>query len=517
MNKRLVTQCMLIGTLALLQVSASQAQFFGDSRGGGWGGGDEVQLNSRFDRDKNGYLDKSERRAAYNALTGNEQAGNLNADVAQVPMRNPKLTPGQVKTYPGKPLYEPLTLRTVFLNFEDPDWEAQMMAYKGTDIEMPATAIVDGRTYKNVGVHFRGQTSFMTVPEGYKHSLKVSFDFVDKQQRVLGYQSLELLNAAADPSYMRNVLYMQVAREYLPAPKANYMRVVINGENWGIYINSQPFNGDFVKEVTGGNSGARWKVQGSPQARGGLEYFGDDLDYYQSVFDITSKDKSESWDALINLTKVLSQTPPDRLEAALKPILDIDGVLRFLAVDNALINNDGYWVRASDYSIFQDKSGMFHVTPHDANETFREIERMGGMGRRSSGVAASTGVSLDPLVSISDASKPLLSKLLAVPALKQRYLGYVRDIATKWLDWNRLSPLVMQYHNLIADDVKIDQRKLYSTEKFTNSITQDGGSEGFGPVSSPSLSLKSFVQQRQVYLLNYFATSPGGSTRRTGT
>ena len=27
-------------------------------------------------------------------------------------------------------------------------------------------------------------------------------------------------------------------------------------------------------------------------------------------------------------------------------MLDIDGVLWFLAIDNALINNDGYWTRA---------------------------------------------------------------------------------------------------------------------------------------------------------------------------
>ena len=57
----------------------------------------------------------------------------------------------------------------------------------------------------------------------------------------------------------------------------------------------------------------------------------------------------KDWEALVALCKVLNQTPPGRLEAALTPILDIDGVLRFLAVDNVLINGDGYWTRASDY------------------------------------------------------------------------------------------------------------------------------------------------------------------------
>src|SRR5207344_1215741 len=39
------------------------------------------------------------------------------------------------------------------------------------------------------------------------------------------------------------------------------------------------------------------------------------------------------------------------------------------------------------------------------------------------------GVKLDPLVAANDPAKPMLSKLLAVPALRARYLGYVRDIA----------------------------------------------------------------------------------------
>ena len=62
---------------------------------------------------------------------------------------------------------------------------------------------------------------------------------------------------------------------------------------------------------------------------------------------------------MIALCKTLNQTPLDRLEDALKPILDIDGALWFLALDNALVNNDGYWVRASDYSIFRDQRASF--------------------------------------------------------------------------------------------------------------------------------------------------------------
>jgi hypothetical protein len=170
------------------------------------------------------------------------------------------------------------------------------------------------------------------------------------------------------------------------------------------------------------------------------------------------------------------------------------------------INNDGYWVRASDYSLYMDRNGRFHLAPHDANETFRPLESFGrrfGGNRENMG----SGIALDPLVSASDSSKALLYRLLAVPALRQKYLGYIREISEKWLDWNRLGPLTQQYQAVIAPYVKSDMRKLYSTEAFTAGVTQDsGGGEGFGPMSPPSMGLKSFAEQRRAYLRRYFVS-----------
>ena len=91
---------------------------------------------------------------------------------------------------------------------------------------------------------------------------------------------------------------------------------------------------------------------------------------------------------------MLNETPPDKLEAALKPILDVDGVLWFLALDIALINNDGYWIRASDYSLYLDEKGKFHVIParHQRNARADEGRGFGG------GAARRAGAQLDPLV-----------------------------------------------------------------------------------------------------------------------
>jgi len=212
--------------------------------------------------------------------------------------------------------YDPAALRTIFFDFSDANWEKELMAFKGSDVEVPASMVVDGQTYKDVGVRFRGSSSFMMVPEGLKHSIDVTVDFTDKKQNISGYRSLNLLNSHEDPSFLRSVLFLDAAREYVPAAAANLVRVVINGESWGVYGNVEQVNKDFVSRTFKAEGGARWKVPGSPGGRGGLEYSGEDPNAYKRVFEIKTKDDPKSWAALINLTKVLNQTPPDRLEAA---------------------------------------------------------------------------------------------------------------------------------------------------------------------------------------------------------
>jgi hypothetical protein len=111
------------------------------------------------------------------------------------------------------------------------------------------------------------------------------------------------------------------------------------------------------------------------------------------------------------------------------------------------------------------------------------------------------GVELDPLVAANDAAKPLLSKLLAVPALRERYLALVRQMADKHLDWKTLGPVAQRYHDLIAAEVRLDTRKLESTEAFETSLTEDHAGTGFGPGGGGSMGLKNFADQRRAYLL----------------
>ena len=534
-----------LGTLTL--PLAAQPPGFGPP------GGVERKLVAEFDKNGDGRLDAVERKTARPKAKGGQRGGPGGpggrrgpggfggrpggpggGDAAVKTGPGPKVAPADVSPVPAStPLYDANTLRTLFLTFENADWESELEDFHGTDVEVPCTLEVDGKRYPDVGVHFRGMSSYGMVRAGQKRSLNLSLDFADKKQRLLGAKTLNLLNAHEDSTLLSTVLYSHVARQYIPAPKANLVKVVVNGESWGVYSNVQQFDKEFLKENYDTTKGTRWKVRGRPNGAGGLDYVGDDIAAYKRNYEMKGDDNPKAWAALIRLCKTLSETPADKLEAALAPMLATDEALKFLALDVALINCDGYWIRASDYSIYLDPKGKFHVLPADMNEAFRTPNGPGvggggrggrggpggpggppdgppgagpgGFGGRGPGgpggfggrgVTVGPGVTLDPLVAIDDPKKPLRSKLLAVPALKAKYLAAVREIAETSLDWKTLGPVVAGYRKLVAAEVAADTRKLSSTEDFER-LTADDAKAGRGR----EMPLRLFADDRRAALL----------------
>lgn len=397
-----------------------------------------------------------------------------------------RISYNDVQYFPDANLYDETVLRTFFFKFDTDEWNDELGDFYRTGFEIAAKLIVDGKVYDKVGVRLRGNTSSSRVPQDRKRSLNISLDYEYGKQQLYGYKTLNLLNAHTDPTFMREMLFNYIARNYLPAAKANYVRVVVNGENWGIYINSQQFNKDFLDDWYGTRKGVRWKAPANPRLSMGLAYRGDSPANYPRQYELLSAtDERQAWSDLINLTKSLASSNQENYETVLAPVLNIDRALWFIALENVLIDNDGYWIRASDFMFYQDTNGRFHMVPHDNNETFKTP---GGPGFRGG-----AGLELSPISGESDDSKPLIRFLFAIPELRARYLAHVRTIAEEWLDWDVLGPVVERYRQLIEKDIQEDTRKLYSYEDFVSGLDQGG---------ERLLGLQRFVTERAKGLLN---------------
>ena len=104
------------------------------------------------------------------------------------------------------------------------------------------------------------------------------------------------------------------------------------------------------------------------------------------------------------------------------------------------------------------------------------------------------------MVALNDPGKPLRSKLLAVPALKAKYLAHVKTIAQDSLDWNKLGPIVAGYQALIEKELEADTRKLSSIAEFRQAVSAGESVEGGREARS---NLRKFADERRKFLLEH--------------
>ena len=502
---------------------------------GGPGAMPSRDLIGEFDADENGRLEGVELKLALESVANRppQRRGPSRRNRGREnPMPNEpgrEISKDSIDNFSERSLYDATILRTIFIDIDSDQWEKEMASLKDYGVDLSASVTVDQKTYDKVGIRFRGNSSFFSLGDGQKRSLNLTFDWADKKQNLYGYRTLNLLNSHSDASFLRLVLYSRIAQEYIPVPKANYVHVVINGRSWGIYINEQQFNSDFTKEHFDAKGGRRWKA---PPGREGASfvYKGDEAADYRT-YELKTKDTPEAWDALIEATKVLAQTDSKDFESTLDQAICIDRILWFLAIDNVMLDMDGYYQRGADYSIYQEpKFDRFHILPYDNNETFRAQGNHGpgfggGPGRPSAGAGGLFGglfggapprggppqggpppqngpggeqlepFDLDIFAGIDQPLAPFINRLFENPELKARYVAHVRTIYQDWCDWKIVEPLIESYRELISDEIKLDTRKLTSWDAFEAGV---GMSSSQGRGQSPGL--QAFFKGRKAFL-----------------
>src|SRR5262249_46048829 len=114
---------------------------------------------------------------------------------------------------------------------------------------------VDGKTYKNVGVRFKGNASYMTSSRGLKRNLKIELDHYDGDLRFQGLKTINLNAGAMDPTRGREALSFAIFRAAgVPAPRTAYAEVTLtipgkyDKEFLGLYTFIEQVDRTFLKD-----------------------------------------------------------------------------------------------------------------------------------------------------------------------------------------------------------------------------------------------------------------------------
>ncbi|NOY26351.1 MAG: hypothetical protein GXP62_10810 [Oligoflexia bacterium] len=229
-------------------------------------------------------------------------------------------------------------------------------------------------TLAPVGVHIKGQWGSKRTMD-QKAALKVNMHTFGGTAELKGLGKLTLNNMVQDYSLVHErEAYTLFTDLGVPAPRTSYVALSINGEYRGIYLNVESPDDRFL---------ARW----FDDAQGNLyegEYGQDlTLDSYEALDqDQQGQDDVDDRSDLLALATLLAEDPDESLVPQLESLVDIDELLRAMAVEVAIGHWDGYFWYPNNYRFYHDPStGLFSLLPWGVDQTFDydgNIEVAGG-------------------------------------------------------------------------------------------------------------------------------------------
>ncbi|MFT4667407.1 MAG: hypothetical protein ACI8YQ_003477 [Polaribacter sp.] len=373
-----------------------------------------------------------------------------------------------------KDFYDINTIRELRLTFSQKNWEDKLDSLRlyGNG-SLLGNAAIDGKKYKDVGIRYRGSKSFTTG--GKRNAFHIKMNFINKNQNHEGYKTLKLSNALRDPSMIREVMAYHIAGQYMPAPKANYVKLFINDNYIGLFVNIESIDDNFLESNYGSSDNTFLKCSpdmmsdGKP-AEGCKNKIYASLEYesgaqcYTANYELKSKD---GWDDLINLTKVLKDEPK-----SIEKVLNIDETLWMLALNNVLVNLSSYSGQYSqNYYLYKSDDGRFHPVMWDLNLAFGSFKNTGfGSDLKLKGLQ-----NLDPLLHENSVEKPLISQLLKNPYYKKIYLSHIRTIIYDHFVGGEYEKMAKDLQRIISNDMFDDPNKFYNHSEFLGSLTNTTG------------------------------------------
>ena len=390
-------------------------------------------------------------------------------------------------------------IRNIEIFFSESNWDDTLDLYYTNNIGQRLIAdsiLIDGIADYDVGIKYKGNSSYNA--NNIKNPLNIRLDYINNGQSINGYNVLKLSNGFRDPSFVREVLAYEIAREYMPAPKATYANVWVNGILIGLYTCIQSVDDDFTNEHFYERKGPFFKAEntGVPIAGcmgqlGILEHY-NDTNCYQRAYEMES---SNDWTKLGNFLDTLNNH-----FSSIESVMDVDRSLWMMAFENLTVSLDGPINSIPhNFYLFQDNNGRFSPILWDMNMAF---------GSFTNGLPVPVSISdlqeIDVFHNSNDPLNKLTTQIFSNDRYRRMYIAHMRTILNEKFANSYYNTQALALQSIIDNNVSSDPNTFFSYTDFTNNITT---SVGGNPVIGISELMSSRIQYLQS-LTEFTATPP---------
>lgn len=173
------------------------------------------------------------------------------------------------------------------------EWD-DLIANAANEEYYTANVVIDGESYKNVGIRAKGNTSLSTVASlgSERYSFKIEFDHYASTESYHGLDKLSLNNLIQDSTMMKDYLTYTMMNEFgVNSSLCSYVYITVNGEDWGLYLAVEGVEESFLERNYGSDYGELYKPDS--MSFGGGRGNGKDFDMSDFDFD-SSEDQARS-------------------------------------------------------------------------------------------------------------------------------------------------------------------------------------------------------------------------------
>jgi hypothetical protein len=331
-----------------------------------------------------------------------------------------------------------------------PDTLAWIYANPESDREFHATFVFDNGVVRDtidpVGFRLRGNTSRWSK----KKSFKVSFNTFTPGGKYYGVEKLNLNGEHNDPSVMRSKVMWDILRKWdIPAPRANHVRVYINGNYHGLYINVEHIDEEFALSRFGNKDGNLYKCLWPAD----LAYRGTDPDSYRIwsgnrwVYELMINEEENDFSDLAALIGVLENSTNENLVCDLDALFNSYDYLKVMAAQIFCGDWDGYLYNKNNFYLYHNTlTGKFEYIPYDVDNTF-------GIDWFNIDWAARNIYGWQPGGS---EVRPLYDRLINHPVFRKQFSRYAEQLTGSTLDIDSLVQAIDERKIMIAPYVATD-------------------------------------------------------------
>ena len=346
------------------------------------------------------------------------------------------------------------------------------VAAAGAEQYVRAALTIDGEHFADVGLRAKGNNSLGHVTKRglSRFSMKVEFDHYDSGLTYHGLDKLSLDASFQDNSYLKTYVALGLMRDMgVPAPASSFANVTVNGEPHGLYLAVEEPEDAFARRQWGDAHGALYKPDyrslEDENADVALRYIGNDPALYPGIFDqALVRSDAGAQERLIDALRHLNAG--ENLEQA----VDVDTTLRYFAAQVFCANLDSYLGSTGHNYLLYEQDGRIAMLPWDYNLAFGTY----ALGRAELPDEAGPYVNLpidEPAASEVISERPLFYRLMADPAYRERYHGYLSELVEGIVDSGRLTQAIAEARELIAPYVQNDATAYVTYEEFLEGVS----------------------------------------------